>query len=232
MSTARPRCASGTGSHGLPVDKAGSAASLLPDHRRAAAVAALEARPEADAVGIAQILEGEFGLLQPELLALIEADRAAQAGKQRDRELRRRVGSPPGLVQRVHMADDVMVGKRPADPAVGDRRLEGVDAFAHMGGGEIRAEQVESVAHVELVAAGRVGGDRLQRARAVADLADRGAVVIFVEQRAETLEETQVFRLRLVVQMVLVFVRIGLCRPSPPCSCASGGLLRSFRSWT
>jgi uncharacterized protein (UPF0548 family) len=39
--------------------------------------------PEADAVGVLQVLEGHIGLGQAQLLALVEADRAAQAHQQR-----------------------------------------------------------------------------------------------------------------------------------------------------
>jgi hypothetical protein len=51
---------------------------------------------------------------------------------------------------------------------------------------KFRPEQVEGVAHVQLVAAAGIGRHRLQRALAVADLTDRRALAIFVEQRAES----------------------------------------------
>ena len=70
---------------------------VVPDHRRAAAVAALEFRPEADAVGILQVLEGEVGLAEAQLLALIEADRAAQRHQQRRDHLE--IGGPVGFAR-------------------------------------------------------------------------------------------------------------------------------------
>lgn len=108
------------------------------------------------------------------------------------------------------MANDVVVGERPADPAVGNALLEGADAAAEMRRREFRPEQVERVAHVQLVAAGRIGSKRLQRAGAIADLADRRAVLIGVEQRSQALQEVDVFRLCLVVEVALHAVGVGI----------------------
>ena len=77
-STARRRWLSGIGSQGSPVGEAGLRCPGLPGHRRAAAVAAGEAGPEGDAERVLELLEGEHRLLQAQLLALVEADRAAQ----------------------------------------------------------------------------------------------------------------------------------------------------------
>ena len=72
----------------LARDEAGiRAVAVVPRHRRAAAVAALELRPERDAVGILQLLERQLGFGQAEFLALIEADRAAQRSEQRGEQL-------------------------------------------------------------------------------------------------------------------------------------------------
>src|SRR5882757_1152875 len=85
----------------------------LPDHRRAAAIPPLRTWPEADADGVAQILIGKLRLLQPEFLTLIEADRAAEAGEQHDREFGHRVGIAVRPRPAADMTHHVMVGKRP-----------------------------------------------------------------------------------------------------------------------
>src|SRR5207245_10498206 len=64
--------------------------------------------------------------------------------------------------------------------------LKRLDAAAHMSGRELRAEQVEGIAHLQFVAAGRIGGERLQRTLLVAHLADRGAARILIEDRKST----------------------------------------------
>src|SRR5919206_2463428 len=55
----------------------------LPRHWRAGAIAAAELRPECDAVGVSQVIEGELGLRKAQLLALIDAGAAGQAEQQR-----------------------------------------------------------------------------------------------------------------------------------------------------
>ena len=111
----------------------------FPDHRRTAPVAPLEAGPEADSVRIAQVLVGEFGFLKAQLLALVEADRAANGRQQRDGELRhgRRIltRSQPAR----DMPHDIVIGERPADPPVARKLLDRGDAAAQMGGREFRA---------------------------------------------------------------------------------------------
>ena len=72
--------------------KSGVRLRIVPDHRRAAAVAALELRPERDAVRVLQVLEGEIGFGETQLLALIEADRSAQRQQQRRDHLE--IGEP------------------------------------------------------------------------------------------------------------------------------------------
>ncbi len=51
--------------------------AAFPDHRRPAAVAAFELRPQAQAIGVHQILVGQFGFVQPQFLALVQADGAS-----------------------------------------------------------------------------------------------------------------------------------------------------------
>ena len=81
----------------------------LPDHRRAAAVAALVFRPEGDAGGIDQFLEGElrFGLAQ--FLALIEADRAFEREKKRRRLTRERIEIFGMLDPAADVTNDVVI---------------------------------------------------------------------------------------------------------------------------
>ena len=119
----------GTGSQGLPVEKPAFGSAALPDHRRAAAVAALEVRPEADAVGIAQILEGELGLRQARA-PRPGRGRPSRAARQqrRSRTCATASVSPPGLRPARDMAHHVVVGEGPAGPAVGDGLLERLDA--------------------------------------------------------------------------------------------------------
>jgi hypothetical protein len=90
----------------------------LPHHRRAAAVAALELGPELDAVGIGQVLEGEFGLGEAEFLALIDADRTAHG----EQQFGGKAGKGILLAVRGPAADvphDIVVGEGKADPAFG-----------------------------------------------------------------------------------------------------------------
>ncbi|ENN87987.1 hypothetical protein RHSP_50349 [Rhizobium freirei PRF 81] len=185
-------------------------AARLPRHRRTASVTSLESRPEADAVGIAQILEGKLGLGQAQLLALIEADRAAQSRKQRDRKLCDARLLFLRFGKAADMALDVVVRKSPADPAVDHVVLEVADATAEVCRREIGAQKVEGIAHMQLVAAACIGGHSLQRAGAVAHFADRRAVLVSIEQCPEALQEADILRLCLVVEMVLHPVRVAL----------------------
>src|SRR5262249_465375 len=50
---------------------------LLPRHRRAGAITAAKFRPERDAVGISQVIEGELRFGQSQFLALVHANAAA-----------------------------------------------------------------------------------------------------------------------------------------------------------
>jgi hypothetical protein len=156
------------GSHGLASEKAAVLVVGNPRDRRAAPIAALVVGPEADAVGVLQVLVGDIGLGQAQLLALVEADRAAQAQQQPRIE-------PPRILAEVPaagMAHHVMVGKRPAGPAIADGLLVVGDDLAHRvpASGDARQE-LEGIAHVHLVAAGGVLGLDLQPVLGVADLA-------------------------------------------------------------
>ena len=193
----------------LALGKAGVRRRLLPHHRRAAAVAALEFRPEADAVGILQILEAKLGLVEAELLALVDADRSAQRHQQRRDHLEIGLLVRLALAPAGGVAHHVMVGQRPARPAVAGHLAEGFENRADLAGRQLfGSEEVEGIAHLDAVAAGRVGGDDLQPALRVADLADRGDRRIFVEQAAEAAQELEVLRPALVVEMILEVVRV------------------------
>ncbi len=60
---------------------------VIPHHRRAAAIAALEFRPELNAVGILQIGNRQYRLRQPQFLALIDADGTALGEQDGSRSL-------------------------------------------------------------------------------------------------------------------------------------------------
>ena len=179
--------------------------ALVPGHGRAAAVAALEARPEGDAVGILQQLVGHLGLGQAELLALVHADRAAQAagqgGERACRVRRRRVAAPAG-----RHARHVVVGNRPAGPARGHLRLQRLHRVADVARGKIVGQQLEAVAHVQ---ARGPGVFRHRRQRVLrGDLAQRGGARVVVEQGAQVLQEGEVLRLGVVVPVVLESVGV------------------------
>ena len=123
------------------------------------------------------------------------------------------------------MALHVMVGKGPADPAVDDIVLEVADAAAEMRRREIGPQQVERIAHVQLVAAAGIGGHRLQRTGAVAHFTDGRAVVVLIEQRPEPLQEADILRLRLVVEMVLHPVWVALGRIEAACRYECGRIV-------
>ncbi len=101
----------------------------VPDHRRAAPVAALEVRPELDAIGILQILESQLGLRQGQFFALIDADRAAQRHQEAREEFRMGIVIGDILAPARDMANDIMVGKGPAGPAFRRGPFEGVLDF-------------------------------------------------------------------------------------------------------
>ncbi len=183
--------------------EAGMRLARHPGHRRAASVASLEGRPEADAIGVGQILELQFRLRQSQFLALIEADRTPERRQHADGKLRHVLPLLRILGEPADMPVDVVVGEGPAHPAVGDGIVEGFDAMANVVRREIGPQKIEGIAHVQLVAAGGIGRDRLQRAGSVAHLANRTACVIRIEQRAEPLEEADILRLGLVVEMAL-----------------------------
>ena len=138
--------------------KAAIAVIGIPDHRGAAAVAALEFRPELNAVGVLQVFEGNVRLGQTKLFALIQADRPTQAHQQR------RIGLC-GIVREVPagcMAYGVMGGIGPARPRIGC-------GLCHAGKGGFQQarrqarglQHLERVTHLHLVAARCVFGHDL-----------------------------------------------------------------------
>ncbi len=85
---------------------------------------------------------------------------------------------------------------------------------------------------MHLVAAGGVFSGNLEAALAVADFADRRNRRKLVHDRAEALQEFQVLRLVLVVEMFLIVVGVhGRAVWALRRSGASAGLSRSFLSW-
>ena len=78
---------------GLDLAEAAVRHVRVPRDRRAAAVAALELGPETLAVGVLQFLEGDIGLGQAQLLALIQTGRAAQRQQQRRQDSQRDPGN-------------------------------------------------------------------------------------------------------------------------------------------
>ncbi len=194
---------------GLCVREAREGHVAGPGHRRAAAVAATELGPEADAVGIAQVLERHIGFGQAELFALVEADRTTQRQEHREIEPDLRAGQAPARGVAFH----VVVGEGPAGPALGRALLELVQ---HLGDavavrGLVAREELEGVAHVDAPARG-IGAHHLHRALGVAHLAHRADGRVFVHQRAHPLEELQVLRPALVVEVILPVVGIDLGR--------------------
>ncbi len=176
-----------------------------PRHRRTAAVAALEVRPEGDAVGVAQCLERHVGFAQAQFLALVDAHRAAQRAHQRDQHPgHRRVGRVPPPAG--HRALHVVVGHRPARPAVAHGRLQLLHRGADVAGTVVVHQQLEAVAHVQAARRGVLGGGR-QRILG-GNLAQRHRARVLVQQRAQALEEADVLRPGVVVVVVLEGVRV------------------------
>ncbi len=176
-----------------------------PRHRRAAAVPALEVRPKRDAVGIAQQFERDRRFLESELLALIDADRAAQGTDQRrqlGREMRRRMRIPPAADDAFH----VVVGDRPARPAGRPAALHLLDGFADVPWRAVVAEQLETVRHVQPPGLGVLGHRRGGIFRG--NLAQRDGARIAVQQGAQLADERQVLGLGVVVDVELVGVGI------------------------
>ena len=146
-----------------------------------------------------------FGLTQ--FFALIKADRPLQRQQQRRRQTRHRV-----LRTRVgpacDMADHVMVGKGPAGPSVRGAGKEPFHPAAEMRGGEQRAQHVKAVGHVQAVLALRVFGHHRDGAAALADFADHRAVIIAVQQGTYPLQEPDVFRPGLGIEVILHVIGI------------------------
>ena len=196
---------------GLGGGEAGLRRLGLPRHRGAAAVAALEVRPEIDAVGVLQLLVRHLGLGQAQLLALVQEGGAAQRGQQRDQQARQpRVGL--GAAPAGRHALDVVVGEGPGRPAIGGRLLEGDQRGGDMRRVEGLVQQAEIIGGVQQVGLDVFRGpaDRI----VVADLGHRHLVRIAVHQRPQPAQEHQVLGLRLVVEMQLHVV--GVVRPVVP----------------
>ncbi len=107
----------------------------------------------------------------------------------------------------------VVIGHRPARPAFGHRRFQPRDRIADVGRTVVVHQQLEAVAHVQAAIAGVLGrgGQRVFRR----DLAQADRPRVFVQQRAQALQERQVLRLRVVVVVVLVGVRIVRAEAAP-----------------
>ena len=198
--------------HGQPGFRSGEPAirgAPVPDHWRAAAVAALEFRPEAHAIRVLKVLEGNVCLVQSKLLALIDAHRAAQRHEERRQHLE--IGGAVGLAGAPTggVTHDIVVGEGPAGPPVGCHLAERFKHRTNLGSADLfRAKEVEGVAHLHALIAGRIGGNDLKPALRIADFANRCRCRIFVEKGAKPLQELQILRLALVVEVVLIIVRI------------------------
>src|SRR5690606_20484815 len=137
--------------------------SCRPDHRGAAAVTPLELRPEADAIWVSQILEGEIGFGQPQFLALIEADGTAQRHQQSGNDLEVGAGISLALGPARGMALHVMVGKSPARPAAPGHLSKLLQDVANLGGAEfLRGQEIECVAHLHALVVLRIASDNLK----------------------------------------------------------------------
>jgi hypothetical protein len=167
---------------------AGETGALLvlgPDHRRAAAITALEIGPELNSIRILQVLEGQLGFGQTEFLALVETDRTAQRHDQSGEQPQVAVPVIDMIAPAGGVADDVMVGEGPAGPAFRCRRHE----IRHHGPDAINAQpcvgqELEGIAHVHLVAAGGVVGRRSAARSGIAHLAHRcGAGILVISAR-------------------------------------------------
>ncbi|EGE59994.1 hypothetical protein RHECNPAF_1760086 [Rhizobium etli CNPAF512] len=194
---------------GLDRRKAALGDVAVPDHRRAAAVTAFKLRPELDAIGILQILIGEIGFGQRQFLALIEADGTAQRHQQRGIELGEGVVIGDQSAPAADMTHDVVIGEGPAGPAIGGRGFEILhhllDALRRQ---RIGRQELEGVAHVHLVVAGGVFADDFEAALAVTYLADGGDCREFLKNGAEALQEGEILRPVLVVDMFLEIIGI------------------------
>ena len=193
--------------------------SLPPGHWRAAAIAPLEARPESNAVGIAQRFEGHVGLAQAQFLALVNAHRASERADQRCQlrgQVPRRIGASPAAEHALH----VVVGNGPAGPGLRRRRQCALDSGADVRGRAFRAEQFEGVAHVQ------AAGARVFRDRRIGvfgrDLAERHGTRIAVGEPAELFDEGHILGPRVVVHVVLIGVGVVGQKP------AAGALLEGL----
>ena len=192
--------------------KTGVGATLFPRKGRAAAVAPLEFRPHANAIGVTQLVEGQVGLGQAQLVALIDARGATQGhlqgGGQADQPVVRPGGfSPPGP-HPLH----IVVRNGPRRPAVLHDAPELRKHAVQVPGRVVFVEQVEAVGHVQPVAAAGVFGNHLQ-GMVVTHFAHQRGVGVAVQQPAHALQERDVLRLGLVVDVFLPAVRVDDAQP-------------------
>jgi len=179
--------------------------SVGPRQRGTATVAALEIRPEGDAIRVLQRLKRHLGLGQAQLLALVQAHRAAQRAQHRHQHpCQARIGriAAPAADRAFH----IVIRNRPARPAFGHRRFQPGDRVADVGRAVVVHQQLEAVAHVQAPVLGVLGGGGQRVFRR--DLAQAHRARILIQQRAQLLQEWQVLRLGVVVEVVLVGVRV------------------------
>ena len=184
----------------------------VPGHRSAATIAALEAGPERNAVRVAHRLERHVGLAKAKFFALVQASRATQRAHQRH-QLRGEIVRRQSMAPTCHGAFHVMVGNRPAWPAVAHFRLQPLDGLADIRGAEIVGQQLEAVAHVQAAFAHVFGhrGEGILRG----DFAQRGHVGIAIQQHPQLFEEAEVFRLRIVEVVILECVWVIRAEAAP-----------------
>ena len=205
----------------LAVAETGVRTIVVPGHRRAAAVAALERWPERLAIGILQCLERHVGLGEAQLLALVQADGAAQRTHQRHQLLGQCVAGDVTLRIAAPARDRalyIVVGNRPARPAFGHLRLERFDRGADVGGTALLGQQLEAVTHVQAAFVAVLGGGR-QRILG-GNFAERAGIRVTVQQGAHVFQQAEVLRLRVVV--VVILERVGIVRAEA----AAGAQLR------
>ena len=178
----------------------------IPWHRGAASVPAFELGPHGKAVGILYVFIGDRRFAQAQLVALVDARTAAQRELHSRRRAQQRRGRFSAAPTGRH-AHGVVIGDGPARPPLPADPLELFQHRVHVTAAEVGRKQIETIGHVQLVAA--VGVLRHHGAAvAIADLAHGDATGIAVHQPTQPTQEFQRFRLALVVQMVLPGVGI------------------------
>jgi len=191
----QPRCAS----------RETGAGAVVPRHRCTATIAALEGGPEVFAIRVLQCFVRHVRFAQAEFLTLVDAGRTAQAAQQCGEQ----AGQRGIALLATPAADDpahVVVGDRPARPALRHRGFQGAQRIAEMRGTEVVGKQLEAVGHVQATFGG-VLRHRLERIfRRYFAQAHRTGIA--VEQRTQLGQKRQVFGLGVVVIVVLECVRV------------------------